>query len=124
MNSKITLTIRIILGAAMVAFGFNKLIPFMPEPEMTGDASTLMGIYSQSGFIALIGILELTCGILLLVNKFVPLALVVLVAFLFNASVYHALDDPTNIAGALVFMVLSLVLVYVHKERFKGILSA
>ena len=108
----------------MVAFGFNKLIPFMPEPEMTGDAATLMGIYGQSGFMTLIGILELVCGILILVNKFVPLALVVLVAILFNASVYHALHYPGNIAGALVFMILSLVLVYVHRESFKGIISA
>jgi uncharacterized membrane protein YphA (DoxX/SURF4 family) len=123
MNAKISLVIRFIVGAAMVAFGFNKIIPFMPEPEMAGDAATLMGIYGQSGFMSIIGILELVCGILLLVNKFVPLSLVILVAIMFNATLYHALHDPVNIAGALVFMVLCIVLVYVNRDRFKTMLS-
>ncbi|MFK7971115.1 MAG: DoxX family membrane protein [Bacteroidia bacterium] len=124
MNPKVTMVIRILLGVMMVVFGLNKFIGFMPQPEMSGTAAELMGIYTASGFMFLVGGLEALGGLALLVNKYVPLALTILVAILFNAVVYHLLHDPATVVGALVFLVLAVVLVFANKERFAGILSA
>lgn len=96
----------------------------MPFPPIPGDGGTLMGIYATSGFMSIIGILEILGGIALLIDKFAPLAITILVAIMFNAAVFHALHDPANIGGAAVGLVLGLALVFAYKDRFKSLLSA
>jgi len=83
-----------------------------------------MGIYATSGFMKIIGVLEILGGIALLVNKFVPLWVTILVAIMFNAFLFHVLHDMANIAGAVVGLILSLLLVYINKDRFADLLSA
>ena len=124
MNSKVKMGLRIVLGIFMLTFGLNKFINFMPFPPMGDVANTLMGIYVDSGFIKLIGVLEVVFGLALALGKYIPLALTILIAILFNATLFHAFHNMENIVGALVGLVLAIVLVYVHKDRFKDLLSA
>jgi len=124
MNSKVTMGIRILFGIFCLVFGLNKFLHFMPFPEIPGDGGTLMGIYATSGFMKIIGVLEILGGLALLSNKFVPLALTILVAIMFNAFLFHLLHDMGNIAGALLGLLLALVLVFAFRERFKTLLSA
>lgn len=124
MNDKVLIGIRILLGLFMLIFGLNKFIGFLPMPPLDGDALSLMTIYSTSGFLGLIGVLEIVFGLLLLLGKYVPLSLTVLTAIMFNAFVFHALHDPAGIGGAAVALLLCLAGVYGYKERFKSLLSA
>lgn len=124
MNPKVKLGLRILTGLFMLIFGINKFAHFMPFPPIPGDGGTLMGIYATSGFMSIIGILEILGGLALLIDKFAPLAITILVAIMFNAFVFHALHDIANIAGAVLGLVLTLALVYAYKDRFKSLLSA
>lgn len=124
MNSKLTMGLRIFFGLMMLIFGINKFAGFLPMPTIPGDGGTLMGIYATSGFMTLIGILEILIGIALIAGKYVPLAITFAVAIMFNAAVFHALHDVAGIGGAAVGLVLSLVLVYAYKDRFSSLLSA
>ena len=83
-----------------------------------------MGIYASSGFLKFIGVLEILGGLALVVNKFVPLALTFLVAIMFNALIFHLLHDMGGIGGAAVGLILSLILVFLHKGRFAELLRA
>jgi len=97
----------------------------MPFPEIPGDGGTLMGIYMSSGFMKLIGVLEILSGLALIAGKFVPLALIFATAILFNAVIFHLLHAPDGIAGAAVGLILSLVLIFGgYKDRFSSILSS
>ena len=124
MNEKVLMGVRILLGLLMLIFGINKFVGFLPMPPLDGDAATLMGIYAGSGFFTLIGVLEIMFGAALLANKYVPLALTVLTAIMFNAAVFHLLHDPGGIGGAAVSLLLCLAAVYGSKDRFKSLLSA
>ncbi len=124
MNSKVTMGLRIFFGLFCLIFGLNKFMGFMAFPAIPGDGGTLMGIYATSGFLKLIGILEILGGLALLAGKFVPLALTFMIAIMFNAAVFHLLHDPANAAGGILGLVLGLVLVYAHKDRFSSLLSA
>ena len=124
MNPKVTMGLRILFGLFLLLFGVNKFANFMPFPPIPGDGGTLMGIYFTSGFLKLIGILEILGGLALLTGKYVPLALTFMVAIMFNAAVFHALHDPANIVAAIVGLVLGLALVYAYKDRFSSLLSA
>jgi len=93
-------------------------------PEVLGDGATLMGIYFSSGFMKIIGVLEILGGLALIINKYVPLALTVLVGIMFNALIYHILHDLANIGGAVIGLAMSLGLVFIYRDRFKSLLSA
>jgi len=124
MNEKVVMGIRILFGIFCLVFGLNKFLGFIPFPPMEGDAAALMGIYAGSGFFKFIGVLEILGGIALLVGKYVPLALTILTAIMFNAAIFHILHDMGGIGGAALGMILSCVLIYAYKDRFKDLLSA
>ena len=124
MNKTISMISRVLLGLFMLVLGLNKFLVFIEIPAPPGDGGELMQIYITSGFLKLIGILAMLGGIALLTNKFVPLALTFITAIMFNAFIFHALHDPAGIGGAAVCLILSLVLVYAHKERFSSLLRA
>ncbi len=124
MSPKVTMGLRILFGLFMLIFGINKFAGFLPMPAIPGDGGTLMGIYTTSGFMTLIGVLEILIGIALLAGKYVPLAITFAVAIMFNAAVFHALHDIAGIGGAALGLVLSLALVYAYKDRFTSLLSA
>lgn len=124
MNPKISMGLRIVFGLFCLIFGVNKFAHFLPLPEIPGDGGTLMSIYATSGFLKIIGVLEIIGGLLLLVGKYVPLTLTIMIAIMFNAAIFHALHDPPAIVGALLGLVLGLALVLAYKDRFSGLLSA
>lgn len=96
----------------------------MPQPtEIPEQMGALMGILMTSPFMTIIGVLEVLGGLGLILNKFVPLSLTVLIAVLLNAALFHLFFDPANVVGALVFLLLCLVLVYGYKDRFKSLLT-
>lgn len=121
---KVTLAIRVLLGLMMVVFGLNKFLDFMPPLDISGDGGTLIGIYFTSGFMKIIGTIEVVFGAALLFGKYVPLALTFLIAILFNATIFHLLHDLPNIGPAIGALLMGLFLVYAHKVRFISLLSA
>lgn len=124
MNEKVVMGIRILFGLFCLIFGLNKFLNFIPFPPMEGDGATLMTIYGTSGFFKIIGVLEVLGGLALILNKYVPLSLTILISIMFNAFIFHALHDMGGIGGAVLGMVLGLLLVYAYKDRFKDLLSA
>jgi len=124
MSSKVNMGLRIFLGLFFLVFGINKFANFLPPFELSGDGEILFGIYISSGFLSIIGVLEILGGLALILNKFVPLALTFLVAIAFNAFLFHLLHDKAGIGGAVIALTLSLVLVFLNKDRFSQLLKA
>jgi len=124
MSSKVEITLRILFALSMIVFGLNKFFHFIPTPAIEGTGGELIKIYAESGFIKMIGGLEFIGGLSLLVNKFVPLSLTVLIAIMFNAVVFHILHAPTGLINAAGALIVGLILVYYHKSRFTSLLEA
>jgi len=100
MNPKVTIGARILFGLLCLLFGIDKFVPFLEVPPIPGDGGELMRIYARSGFLKIIGGLEILGGLALLTNKFMPLAIVTMLAIMFNALIIHLLYDPINSVGA------------------------
>ncbi len=66
---------------------------------------------------------ELTAGVLLLANRFVPFALVLLAAILSNILVFHITMQPQTILLPLVLTGLWFVLAYQHRETLTQLLK-
>jgi len=61
--------------------------------------------------------------LLLLIVRFVPRALIILAAIIFNLLVFHALMAPEGFPPALVFTALELFLVWRYREAFAPLLK-
>jgi putative oxidoreductase len=118
-----TLIARILLGLVFVVFGSNFFLHFIPQPPPPpGLAGDYVKVFAASGYMYVVGILQLLSGLLLLIGRFVPLALTVLAAMIFNILVFHVLMAPEGLPIAIVVAVLDVFLIWSYRDRFAGIL--
>ncbi|QCX37762.1 DoxX family membrane protein [Aureibaculum algae] len=125
MNSKVTLVLRILLGLILVIFGANKFYPFMPAPtEMSEGAMNFMGALGKSGYMfPLIGGVEVIVGLLLLLKKWVPFALILLAPVAVNMVLFHLVLEPGSTAPALAVLVINAILIYANWDKFKTLFN-
>jgi len=115
---------RILLGLMFVVFGANGLHPFLPVPQMQpGPARDFVMALFQSHYTVVIFAVQLIGGILLLVNRYVPLALTFLGAVIVNIDCYHLFMDRAGLPRAAFVTILWFVLFYYHRRSFAGILE-
>src|ERR1043165_3425275 len=116
---------RLLLGLISVVFGLNAFLQFIPMgPPPTGLAGQFIGALFQSHYLWVVAVLQIVGGALLLVNRYVALALVLLGPVLFNILMYHLLMNLGGIGLALVVTVLWFVVFYAHRQYFSGIFVA
>jgi putative oxidoreductase len=117
-----TIIARVLLGLAFVVFGANFFLHFLPTPPPPpGLAGDYFRVFSASGYIYVVGALQLIAGLLLLIGRFVPLALTILGAIIFNILVFHALMAPAGFPPAIIVTVLEVFLVWRYRAAFTGI---
>lgn len=114
---------RILLGLMFFVFGLNNILHFIPMPPPSGDALTWIGILGAHHWMTFVGVIMTVAGLLLLVNRFVPLALTLLAPIVVNILLYHALLWPHGAAPAIAALVLELVLVAVYFRSFLPLLA-
>jgi uncharacterized membrane protein YphA (DoxX/SURF4 family) len=120
MNSTFTKILRIILALGLIVFGLNKFIGFMPMPEMPENAGEFMSSLQATGYVLpIVGALEVIIGLLLLFNKAVPFALLLLAPISVNIILFHLFLDLPAIAGALVIAIINVILIYKHWKVYK-----
>lgn len=117
----LTTILRILFGLAFTVFGLNFFLNFIPAPPPTGLAGDYFKVMAASHYLYVIGTMQLLSGLLLLIGKFVPLALTILAGMLFNILAIHILMAPEGLPMALVFAVIELFLIWSYRERFAGI---
>jgi len=108
---KIAVTIsRILLGLLFMVFGLNGFLHFIKMPPPTGQlAQQYMGALFLSHYLAVVFLLQLVGGVMLLVNRYVPLALVLLGPVLVNIVLFHSTMAPEGLPMALVATLLWLL---------------
>lgn len=113
---------RILLGLLFSVFGLNGFLHFIPTgPLPTGLAGQFGGALMQSHYFVVVSALQLAGGVLLLLNRFVPLALTLLGPVIVNILLYHLLMDPKGIGPAVVVTVLWAIVAMRVRKYFSGI---
>ena len=116
---------RYLLGLIFTVFGLNGFLHFIPQsPPANPVAIQFLVAVSTSHFAAFFFALQVLGGLLLLFGFFVPLALTLLAAELYNILAFHLTMAPASIAPALVASVLWVLVFLQHRESFSGIFSA
>lgn len=118
----LTLIARLLLGLIFVVFGLNGFLSFLSMgPMPSGLAGQFIGALFLSHYFWVIAALQIAGGALLLVNRFVPLGLVLLGPVIVNIILYHVILNPAGIVLALVVTILWLIVFYAHRQYFSGI---
>jgi putative oxidoreductase len=112
---------RILLGLMFLIFGLNKFLNFIPMAPPPGLAGQFLGAMFASHYLLVVATIEIVTAILLLVNRFVPLALTLLGPVVVNIFLFHAFLEPSGLPIALVTVILWLVVFYWHRTAFSGI---
>ena len=124
-NAKVIMGVRIVLGLILVVFGLNKFLQFMPFPPMPVPAGAFMGALMASGYLmTIVAIVEIAVGAMLLTNKYVALALLLLAPISVNIITFHIFLDIAGIGGAALVTILNVFLLFANKEKYNSVLSA
>jgi putative oxidoreductase len=114
---------RYLMGLIFTVFGLNGFLHFLPMGSPPPLAAQFIGALIQSHYMAVIFGLQLVCGLLLLVNRYVPLALTILGAILFNILSFHIFMAPGGLPLALFVTLLWAVVAWQARSVFAPLLQ-
>jgi len=113
---------RLLLGLIFVVFGLNGFLNFLSMgPMPTGVAGQFLGALFQSHYLHAVAAVQVVGGLLLLVNRFVPLALVLLGAVIANIFFHHLFMNLEGVPMAILVLILWVIVFYRHRQYFSGI---
>ncbi len=116
---------RVMLGLLFLVSGLNGILHFMKPPPMPpSDAMTFANILMSSNYMTFVALLMLIAGLLLLVRRFVPLALTILGPILVNILLFHFFLMHSGAAMGIVATLLELFLIYAYRRSFMGLFDA
>ncbi|MGB6688072.1 MAG: hypothetical protein WBE76_09555 [Terracidiphilus sp.] len=120
----VSIIARYLLGLVFTVFGLNGFLNFIHQPPPTNPLALQFFVaISASHFAAFFFAVQLIGGLLLLSGFFVPLALTMLAAELYNILAFHLTLAPASIPPALVASVLWVLVFLEYRASFKGILA-
>ena len=121
---KITSVIaRYLLGLIFLVFGLNGFFNFIPMPPPTGVAGQFMGALFVSHSLIVIFLIQVIGAVLLLVNRYVPLALTLLAPIIVNILLFHSLMAPSGLPLAILATVLWVLAFANVRSAFIGLLQ-
>ena len=118
---------RILTGLAFFVFGLNGFLDFLPHPTTPPPEGAMAfgGALMKTGYMfPLIKGTEVAVGALLLANRFVPLALVVIAPVLVNIVAFHLFLAPSDLAIPFALVALVIYLAWTHRAAYRLLLAA
>src|SRR5580700_7181755 len=112
---------RYLAGVIFLVMGLNGFMNFIPLPPPGGIAGQFMGALYVSHYLWVIFAFQLIAGVLLLVNRYLPLAAAVLAPVIVNILVFHALMAPSGLPMALFVAILWAVIFNGVRPAFAGL---
>jgi putative oxidoreductase len=118
----VTLIARLLLGLIFVVLGLNGFLNFMSMgPMPSGLAGQFIGALALSHYFWVVAALQVAGGVLLLVNRYVPLALVLLGPVIVNIILYHVFLDASGAVLAIIVVILWGIVFYSYRQYFSQI---
>jgi putative oxidoreductase len=115
MKKKVTIGIRILMGLIFFASGVSFFLT-TPPPMEGPIADFFKGMMATHYFFFLLKGTEIVCGLLLIINRKVPLALVVLAPVILNIFLVHAFMMPQGLPLAIALGAFETYLAFFSDE--------
>jgi putative oxidoreductase len=119
-----SLIAQYLAGVIFLVMGLNGFLNFIPLPPPGGIAGQFLGALYVSHYLWVIFGFQVIAGVLLLVNRYVALAVAVLAPVIVNILSFHALMAPSGLPLAL-FVAALWALVFVDvRPAFSGLFQS
>ena len=115
---------RYLAGVIFVVMGLNGFLNFIHFPPPTGVAAQFMGALYVSHYLWVIFGFQVVAGVLLLLNRYVPLAVAVLAPVLVNILTFHITMAPAGLPMAIFVALLWAVIFVGVRPAFSGLFQA
>jgi hypothetical protein len=115
---------RYLAGVIFLVMGLNGFLNFIPFPPPGGIAGQFMGALYASHYLWVIFAFQVIAGALLLINRYVPLAVAILAPVIVNILTFHALMAPSGLPLALFVALLWVVIFIDVRPAFSGLFQA
>ena len=117
--------VRTLIGLLFIVSSLIYFLNLVQPPEMTGAMKTFNeGLAASGYFFTLLKVTELVCGILLVIGRFVPLALVILAPIVVNILMVHVFLERSGLPIAIVLVLAFIFLGWYYRENFRGLFEA
>jgi putative oxidoreductase len=115
---------RLLLGLIFLVLGLNGFFHFIPGGPPPGPASDFYNaIVVESHYSILVFGVQVICGLLLLSNQYVALALVTLAAVLANILTFHITMWPASLPLPLFVTLLWFLVCWPIRSEFATLLA-
>lgn len=122
MERIIHITARFSFSFVLIFFGLNQFFHFMPNPNYPTEAQNLIDAFQHSGYIFYtVGTTQIVLGITLLINKYIPLGLLLFAPILVNVLLFHLCVDIAGLSKVLPTLLLYTYFIFRHKSLFISI---
>ena len=119
-----SLIAQYLAGVIFLVVGLNGFLNFIPLPPPGGIAGQFMGALYASHYLVVIFGFQIIAAVLLLVNRYVPLAVAVLAPVIVNILSFHALMAPSGLPLALCVAALWAVIFVDVRPAFTGLFQS
>jgi uncharacterized membrane protein YphA (DoxX/SURF4 family) len=116
---------RVLMGLVFFVFGLSGFINFMPPPppNVPEAAMAFGAAMMKTGYLfQLIKGTEVLVGALLLLNRFVPLALALIAPVVVNILAFHVFLERGDYAIPVVVLALELYLAWSYRSAYRPML--
>lgn len=121
----VTAIVRVLLGLAFLVFGLNGFLNFIPTPKnLPPDVITVSTGLMKGGYMAVVSATEIIVAALLLINRFVPLALAMLAPIVVGIITFHITIAPATIVPGIMVLTMELYLAWAYRGAFRPMLRA
>ena len=115
---------RYLAGVIFLVMGLNGFLHFIPLPAPEGIAGQFMGALYVAHYLWVIFAFQVVGGFLLLLNRYVPLAVALLAPVLVNILTFHALMAPAGLPMALFVAILWAAIFIEVRPAFSGLFQS
>jgi putative oxidoreductase len=119
----VALLSRILMGLVLFAAGLGTFLTKTP-PVVPGFAGQFNNIAYGSHFVLFLAAAQFVMGVLLLVNRYVPLALIMVAAFIYNSFAFHITMLPSVIFAPVILSALWLAVAWPYRSLFAPLFVA
>ncbi|MBT2756940.1 hypothetical protein J7E71_13405 [Mesobacillus foraminis] len=119
MKKIIHFTARSLLGLIFLVAGINGYFVIFGLEPFIATSEAAMRMFPFSYLLIAEKSLEVVCGLLLIMNIFIPLALAVLAPIVANILLLHLLVDQSLLLLAIFLMICYGHMVFVHRNSFR-----
>lgn len=126
MKEKVELTIRVLLGVALITFGLDKFFQFVPHGhEMTEELiRAYNGLLANEFIMPTVGIVEIISGVLLVSGRYLLVAFAAMIPITYSILGFHISADIHGIIPGLIVALFLGYLIWYRRNAISGIMKS